>query len=245
MSCRGDLADATEVMTSTSPAHQPSRAGALLAAIALSGCGTLDYTQDLASNELFYVDVSYTTAAPGDVEVFVAPVDDQRDADALPRHDRGFPIRYGGDDFWERPVVVMVDEILRRQLTGSRLFAAIADRAGPETVVVRPSLVRFVVGAQEGVSGSMTFAEVGLRLEVLGPVGADGERPRWHDRVYGNRQRTEHQVSPVSPYRLIGRALQVTISEALSGLDGSNVARSSVPAAGVSAGAARHASPAR
>ena len=51
----------------------------------------------------------------------------------------------------------------------------------------------------------------------------------WHDHVYGNRQRTEHQVNPVSPYRLIGRALQVTMSSALKGLDGSNVARSNVP----------------
>ena len=217
----------------------------LISALALSSCGALDYTQDLATNELFYVDVAFTPRSPGDVAVFVAPVDDQRDAAQLPVHERGFPIRYGGDDFWERPVAVMIDEILRRQLSGSGMFATISDGAGSDTVIVRPSLVRFSVGVQEGLSGSMSFAEVGVRLEVLGPVGADGARPAWHDRVYGNRQRTEHQVNPVSPYRLIGRALQITMRDALSGLDGSNVARAGVPATTPGAAVGPPASPGR
>ena len=64
---------------------------------------------------------------------------------------------------------------------------------------------------------------------MLGPAGENGERPLWHDQVYGNRQMSERKVRPVSPYRLIGRALQLTMTNALGGLDGSNVARSHVP----------------
>lgn len=198
-------------------------------AVLLAGCGTLDYTPDLATNELFYVDVPFETKAPGDVTVFVAPLQDRRDGAELPLHDKGFPIQYGTDEFWERPVADMVQDVLDRQLDQSGLFASFVTQPKKDTVLLKPSLVMFHVGAQEGMAGSMSFAEVGLRVEVLGPADAAGERPVWHDHVYGNRQRTEHQVNPVSPYRLIGRALQVTMSSALKGLDGSNVARSNVP----------------
>jgi hypothetical protein len=51
----------------------------------------------------------------------------------------------------------------------------------------------------------------------------------WHDCAYGNRQTSEYQVKPVSPYRLIGRALQLTMSKTLAGLEGSNGGRSHVP----------------
>lgn len=194
-----------------------------------AGCSTLEKTPDLAVNPRLYTDVAYESAAPGDVEVFVAPTVDQRDGAALPTHDHGYPIRYGGDDFWQRPVAVMVGEVLHRQLQQSRIFGALVDRAGPDCAVLKPSLVTFTVGAQEGMAGSMTFAEVGLRVVVLGPAGADGARPLWHDQVYANRQRTELQVNPASPYLLVGPALQVAMAGALSGLDGSNVARSDVP----------------
>ena len=210
----------------------PLRAlGLWLSGAALAACSSVDYTADLAVNELLYTDVAFVTAAPGDVAAFVAPVQDARDADALPGHEGSFPIRYGNDEFWERPVTVMLGEILQRELAHSQLFAAVGPSATPEAVVVRPSVVAFHVGAQEGLAGAMSFAEVALRIEVLGPAGADGERPVWHDQTYGNGQRTEHSVNPVSPNRLIGRALQLTMSGALAGLDGSNVARSDVPVA--------------
>ncbi|HEB53984.1 MAG TPA: hypothetical protein ENI87_12085 [bacterium] len=192
-------------------------------------CDALNYTADFADNSLFYADVPFVTKAPGDRPVFVAPIHDAREGTVLPLHDRGFPIRYGTDEFWERPVPEMFSEVLVRQLEDSEMFPAVLDHADPEALVLKPTLMLFTVGAKEGISGSMTFAEVGLRVEVFGPVGADGERPRWHDHVYGNRQVSEMQVNPVSPYRLIGRALQLTMSKTLSGLDGSNVARSDVP----------------
>ncbi|MFN3240950.1 MAG: hypothetical protein ACE37K_05485 [Planctomycetota bacterium] len=216
-------------MTRTLPVATFRGLSLVLFAALLSGCGAFDYTADLATNELFYADVPFVTKAPGDVPVFVAPIKDERDGSVLPLHERGFPIQYGTDDFWERPVADMISEVLDRQLERSELFGGFVDQATPETIILKPSLVMFTVGAKEGMAGSLTFAEVGLRIEVLGPAAADGERPLWHDHVYGNRQRTELQVKPVSPYRLIGRALQITMSNAMSGLDGSNVARSNVP----------------
>jgi hypothetical protein len=198
-------------------------------ALATASCGTLNYTADFSSNELFFADVPFRTKAPGDRQVFVTPLKDDRGGTKLPLHERGFPIRYGNDDFWERPVAEMFTEVLARHLTNSELFPSVTTQALAQDLILKPTLVSFTVGSKEAIAGSATFAEVGLRVQVLGPANEKGERPLWHDCAYGNRQMSEYQVKPVSPYRLIGRALQLTISQALAGLDGSNVGRSQVP----------------
>ena len=200
-----------------------------IVALATASCGSLNYTADFSNNELFFADVPFRTKAPGDRHVFVTPLKDERGGTVLPLHERGFPIRYGNDDFWERPVSVMFTEVLERHLTKSELFPAVTTQATAQDLILKPTLISFTVGSKEAISGSATFAEVGLRVQVLGPADASGERPLWHDCAYGNRQMSEYQVKPVSPYRLIGRALQMTISNTLAGLDGSNVGRSHVP----------------
>lgn len=198
-------------------------------ALATASCGTLNYTADFSNNELFFADVPFQTKAPGDRQVFVTPLKDERGGTVLPLHERGFPIRYGNDDFWERPVAAMFTEVLERHLTKSELFPAVTAQATAQDLILKPTLVSFTVGSKEAIAGSATFAEVGLRVQVLGPANEQGERPLWHDCAYGNRQTSEYQVKPVSPYRLIGRALQLTMSKTLAGLDGSNVGRSQVP----------------
>ncbi|MFK7743217.1 MAG: hypothetical protein AB8H80_23075 [Planctomycetota bacterium] len=194
-----------------------------------TACGTFDYSADFATNELFYADVPFQTKAPGDRDIFVAPIADLRADQVLPPGENGFPIQYGGDEFWQRSVPDMLSDVLWRQVEDSDLFVEVLEAADPEAVVMKPELLAFTVGAQEGMSGSMTFAEVRLRLQVFGPQTANGERPLWHDETFGNRQRSEYMVKPVSPYRLVGRALQLTMQKSLSSLDGSNVARSGVP----------------
>lgn len=200
-----------------------------LLALAFAACSAFDYTADFSDNEMFFVDVQFRTKAPGDTQVFVTPLKDDRTAQVLPLHEKGFPISYGNDDFWVRPVPEMMTEVLERHLTDSELFPAVTAEASTNCLILKPTLVSFTVGAKEAMAGSMSFAEVGLRLEVLGPADAAGNRPLWHDHIYGNQQVSEFSVSPISPYRLIGRALQLTISAALAGLDGSNVGRSHVP----------------
>ena len=64
-----------------------------------------------------------------------------------------------------------------------------------------------------------------------------------HDQVYRNRQVTPVEVMPVHPFRLVGRALQVTMHKTMTGLDGSNVARSHVPAAAIGVAAEAAAPP--
>lgn len=185
----------------------------------------------MATNERLYLDVAYQTRIPGDRELFVAPLVDARTADDLPVHDRGFPISYGSDGVWERPVRDMVDEILARQLGDSGLFHNIVSKASPQSLVLAPSLEKFTTGAVEAVGGARAFAEVGLRLRVLGAVDAGtGERPVLYDETFSERQITEPSMRPVSPYLLVGVALRTTMQKTLTGLDTSNVGRSFVPA---------------
>lgn len=198
-------------------------------AFALASCSAFDYTADFSNNEMFFVDVQFRTKAPGDRHVFVTPLRDERSQQVLPLHEKGFPISYGNDDFWVRPVPEMMTEVLERHLYNSELFPEVAAQASADCLILKPTLVSFTVGAKEAMAGSMSFAEVGLRIEVLGPADPSGARPLWHDHVYGNQQVSEFSVNPISPYRLIGRALQLTMTRTLAGLDGSNVSRSHVP----------------
>ena len=116
-------------------------AGLLLVVALTPACGTFDHTADLATNDLFYVDVPFRTKAPGDRTVFVTPLRDVRKATKLPEHEQGFPITYGDDAFWERPVTEMVAEVLTRQIGDSELFPEMVTRATPEGLVMRPTLV--------------------------------------------------------------------------------------------------------
>jgi uncharacterized lipoprotein YmbA len=202
---------------------------ALPLALVLTACTSPSHVADFAANDVLYVDVPFVTKAPGDRAVFVAPVADARDGRALPSHEKGFPIQYAGDEFWERPVTEMLGDVLARQLAASALFTAVSPHASADALVLKPSLVTFVGGANEAVSGARTFAEVALKVQVLGPAAADGKRSVLHEKVYGNRQTSALALKPVSPYRLYGPALQQTVAKLLAGLDGSNVARSNVP----------------
>jgi hypothetical protein len=66
------------------------------------------------------------------------------------------------------------------------------------------------------------------------------------EQTYGNRTLTPNKINPTPSYLVLGRALRVTMQKVLTGLDGSNVARSTVPVeVGVPAEAARRPGPQR
>lgn len=192
-------------------------------------CAVGNYRADLAANDVLYRDVTFRTKAPGDQKVFVAPLADARDAAALPTHDGGFPIAYGGDEFWERPVPEMVADVLMRQLEDSGLFAGVSRAASADGLVLQPTLVSFVTAAKEGIAGTATFAEVGLRLTVYGPSVGGAERQKLWEQTFRGAQGSDFDLKPPSPYRLVGPALAQAMGQALAGLDGSNVGRSNVP----------------
>ena len=207
----------------------PSLRGVSLLLVLLPAACKTNETADLARNDLLYADVPFVTKSPGDRTLVVLPTADVRDRTPLPTESHGFPIIYGGDDFWERPVHEMVSDVLVRQLQNSGIFATVSQQPTPGALVLKPTIESFMTGANVAISGSCSFAEVGLRLQVLGPADAQGRRAVLHDQLYGNRQLTHVEMNPVNPFRLIGRALQISMGKALAGLDHSNVGRSTVP----------------
>ncbi|MFN7591045.1 MAG: hypothetical protein ACK501_12335 [Planctomycetota bacterium] len=209
--------------------HLPRNVLPLLAAGLLGACSSTSQIADFARNDLFYVDPTFVTKAPGDRPVFVAPIVDARDASKLPTGDRGFPIVYAGDEFWERPVPEMFAEVLGRGLAQSQLFARVDDRASANALVLKPTLTSFTLGATQAIAGRASFADVSVRVQVFGPTGGDGKRTLLHDQVYGGRLASDVDFQPISPYRLVAPVLQSTMQKLLTGLDGSNVARSEVP----------------
>jgi len=215
--------------TVNTPRNVPALVAMTWLGLFAGACATSSQSVDLANNDQLYKDVPFATKAPGDRAVFVAPLVDGRVGKDLPTQERGFPITYGDDQVWERPVPVMVGEVLQRQLQSSGLFTEVAATASPQALVLKPTLVSFLTGAAESMAGSSSFAEVGLRLQVFGPADATGKRAVLFEDLYANRQMTEVALNPVSPYRLIGRALHISVGKALAGLDGSNVSRSNVP----------------
>lgn len=205
------------------------RSLSILACLVVPACFAPNTVVDLASNKRLYRDVPFSTRLPGDRVVFVAPLADVRSVEDLPLHDRGFPISYGGDDVWDRPIREMIDEVLSRQLADSGLFAGVSDKATPQSLILMASLESFTTGAVERVGGQQSFAEVVLRLRVLGPEDRNGIRATLHDQSYGDRKMTDPSFKPISPYMLVGSTLHTAMQKALTGLDGSNVGRSHVP----------------
>jgi hypothetical protein len=209
----------------------------LLAAVllALPACNTADYTADFATNENLYVDVPFTTALPGDRPVCVTPTNDGRVATPLPANERGFPITYTNDEFWERPVAAMVGDVLRRQVEHSDLFVELAEQPTAQAIVLKPTLVTFLGGSAESISGRRAFADVALRLQAYGPQGPDGSRALLLDQTFTSKQASPTDLNPPSPYKLLCRGLQQVLARTLNTLDGSNIARSNVPANPVAA----------
>ena len=63
---------------------------------------------------------------------------------------------------------------------------------------------------------------------LTGGIGADGKRPVLFDQVYGERQVSNPDRLPPSTYLLTGMCMRTTMQRMLTGLDGSNVGRSTV-----------------
>ncbi|MEZ5965205.1 MAG: hypothetical protein R3F56_15335 [Planctomycetota bacterium] len=179
---------------------------------------------DLRRNPEFYQPTGYSASAPGDRDVFVAPVVDER----KPPQDEGqLPTLFLSDRDWERPVPVMVHEILRDELRDSGVFRQVLDAASPEALLVKPVLRSFEGGVQEQLYGRRSLAAVGLQVEVYGPL-QDNERKLLLTQPLFERPVSSPGFKPASPRVLLGAALQATMTRLVGAIDASNVGRSAV-----------------
>ncbi len=209
----------------------PTPRRALLAfLVTLAACasaGTDD--RDLATNPSLYQSPGYKSQLPPDRAVFVAPMLDQRRPPAIEAATGPSIVTHMPEGKWTRSLPVMIDEVLRKELGSSGVVAAVLPQARNDALVIKPTLVVGACGAQEHVAGRRSFAEIGIKIVVLGPADANGKRTPLHDHLYGHAQVSEIEMSPVPAPNLMGMTLRTTLAQLLAGIDQSNVARSGVP----------------
>jgi hypothetical protein len=187
--------------------------------------------RDLAHNETMFPQVSYKAKQPADRVAFVTPLVDGRKtwvADAS-SDAASYPVKLMPESVWARPLPDMIDEILRRDLASSGVFAAIEAHAEAKGLIVRPTLVTGSAGVQEKPNGRRTIAETAIRIVVLGPDEGNGKRSTLHDRVYQSHLDSKVEMQPVPAVSLYANTLRSVVQQVLAGLDQSNVARSGVP----------------
>lgn len=212
-------------------AHPRRCLGLLL--LAFAACQSAP-VPDLAQNENLYTDSGYQTKLPGDRTVFVVPVADGR-ADAAKVAEaatqlNGRPLAWDGDGRWSRPVAEMVDEVLRRELETSEIFAEILEKPSKAQVVLTATLVTFATASVEEVAGGRSLADVGLRVVAHGPAAANGRRAVLLDQVFSERVVTAVEFRTASRHVLAGGCLRAVMTKLLQALDSKNVGRDGMPA---------------
>ncbi|MCB9868665.1 MAG: hypothetical protein H6837_02355 [Planctomycetes bacterium] len=177
---------------------------------------------DLARNTLIYRTAGYVAPRQCPAPVFVQPLRDAREKVPTFR-DASFDRTVYADNIWERPVPVMVEELLVDEIERSRIFARRSTAGAPvdQEFVVEPSLLalhRYREAAATGleVGRRRTVAYTAIRLVVKGPVDGKGQRHVLLDRLFHNEARTplslaraEHGIA------LTGQTLQVILAEML------------------------------
>jgi hypothetical protein len=182
---------------------------------------------DLSRNEHFYRDTGYRAMAPADRTAFVAPVADRR-SPAVPASS-GLPVQMLPDSGWEQPAPAMVDAIVRRELAASVVFAGLESAARPDACVVQVDLERFDAGVREAIDGRQSLAAVELRVRVLGPASASGQRPLLLEQPVGQEAQSDVVMRPPNARVLLGMTLRGVMAKVLASIDQSNAARSHVP----------------
>ena len=124
------------------------------------------------------------------------------------------------DKDWSRPPLVMLEEVLRREVARARIYESVSTTAAPEDLIVEPILIG-LIGAWEQMleTRSRTYATVAFHVKVFGPADASGKRALWMD-----ERMTEHVASelttgtpPPIPI-LTGRALSQLMNRLLEKL---------------------------
>lgn len=197
----------------------------LFALLLLGACKTAP-KMDLAENETLYVPTGYRCSIAVDREAFLTPFTDERSA---LEEASSSPVVYVDDGRWHRLPARMLDDVLARELSEAKLFTAVVGQPKPETLIIKPSIASWRGGITEEVTGRASFAQVGLRLVVLGPAAADGHRRTLFDEKFMHIQASEIAMIPRSPMQLFGMATRNAMVKALAAIDQSNVARSMVP----------------
>ena len=146
---------------------------ALLGLLMLSACQNAP-VRDLVANPKLYQATGFRARNTMPLKVFVAPLTDRRGP--LAAHSGMYPLVYTEDRYWDRPVGTMLDELLRREIEDSRIFASVVETRAEADWVLEPYLMDFHGAVEERIAGRAVRGRTALHLRVFGPQDTKGKR---------------------------------------------------------------------
>lgn len=186
---------------------------------------------DLTRNLYIYKSPDYRAARRTTEAVFVQRLKDLRPPISQVYTGKGY-VEVFHDDNWDRPVPVMVEELLIDEIDRSGIYNGIssgsAGRAKPGDIVIEPTLVSMYrlyealtdaafVGRRRG------EAQVALRVRVRGPVDATGRRKLLFDEVIQSKVQTKPTLArPNRGIVIAGRAMHKVMKTLMQKLYESN-----------------------
>ena len=202
----------------------------LLASICTSGCRSTT-SLDLAHNSYIYASPGYKAPRRTESPVFVQRILDQR----KPPHfsDRASLKQQFPDNVWERPIPVMLEDVLLDEIDRSEIYNGISSGSagvpGRRDIVVEPTL-HALYRYREAMLGGEHFgkrrsgAYVALRLRVMSPLDAHGKREILLDKVFQDLVLTDlGRGRPEQGVVLAGMALQNIMRQVMPALYQSNI----------------------
>lgn len=165
-----------------SPLRNLVRPALLVTFLLLAACQSTP-EHDLALNEDAYQGSGYQAGHKQERRVFIRHLQDGRkDLENYAEHQ--YPVVYTKDRYWDRPLVLMLDDLFRKEVRNSGMFGSIVDDEAEADWVIEPILLNFYGAVEQRVAGRKYRALSELYVTVLGERGADGERKVLRKRKY-------------------------------------------------------------
>lgn len=201
-----------------SPFHNVVRSALLVPFLLLAACGSAP-ENDLALSEDAYRGSGYQAGHKQERKVFIRQLRDSR-KELENYADDQYPVVYTKDSYWDRPLVVMLNDLFRKEVTDAGIFMSIVDDEAEADWVVEPILLNFYGAVEQRVAGRKYRALSELYVTVLGERGPDGERKLLRKRKYeGPLDLGGVTYAQLSPYGLAAASFARCMGIVLIDLD--------------------------
>ena len=199
----------------------------------LGSCGTAVLQRDLARNSELYVGTGFRARHRTELKVCLPPLVDAR-GPLNPFAEGKFPVIYTQGISWDRPVTLMLHELMLRELREAGLFAEIVSSARDADWVLRTTLKAFYGAVEQRMEGRLVKGLTQIRLEVHGPRMASGVREVLRVKEYTAPVTSTVGFILPSPLALAGASFARALVQMLQDLEsgGRHARGESVEAAG-------------
>ncbi len=201
-----------------SPTLPVVRSALLVPFLLLAACQS-GADHDLALNTDAYQGSGYQAAHKQDRTVFIRQLQDRR-KDMESYAEGQYPVVYTKDRYWDRPVPVMLDAVLRNEVQDSGIFASIVEKEEDADWIIEPVLLQFYGGVEQRVDGRKYRAGTELHVIVLGEPDSQGQRKVLRKRKYeGPLDLGGVTYAQINPYGLASASFARCMGMVLIDLD--------------------------